>query len=60
MVLPEISPESLIQAIGTLLSQPEKALGMGREGMLHIQKNFKWEHVAARVMSLCSSLHAEG
>jgi glycosyltransferase involved in cell wall biosynthesis len=60
MVLPEISPESLVQAIGTLLSNPEKGKVMGREGILHIQRNFTWEQVATRVATICSTLPTKG
>ena len=55
LVLPEISPESLVNALASLLSQPEKALAMGQEGMRHIQSKFRWEHVAERVTSICHS-----
>ena len=50
VLVPPDDPEALANAIGSLLSDPEKMKTMGARGKARVEKHFTWDKVAERVI----------
>jgi glycosyltransferase involved in cell wall biosynthesis len=56
LVVSQKDPQQLAEAISTLLSRPELRSTLAAEGRAHVLKNFDWDVVAARYLSILRRL----
>jgi len=56
ILLPDSKPESIAQAVCSLLENPEKALNMGQLGRRRIEENFTADHEVREIEELYDSL----
>lgn len=60
ILLPDSKPESIAQAVCSLLENPEKALNMGRLGRKRIEENFTASHEMQKIEELYESFIVGG
>ena len=53
VVVDEVSPQALTQALDQLLSHPQKLLEMSAHAANHAASSYRWEAVVAKLIALC-------
>jgi glycosyltransferase involved in cell wall biosynthesis len=50
LLVPPGDPDMLAAALGRLLADPERGVGMGSAGRRRVEERFSWERIAARTL----------